>query len=70
MMHYKHVIFRIGNEFWLIFCRCGRKEERSRWDPQPHLPNTPQRMPPGYDGRDRSVMYNSNSESDRWNRER
>lgn len=27
-------------------------------------------MPPAYDGRDRGVMYNSNNESDRWNRER
>lgn len=34
----------------------------------PHLPNTPQRMPPNYDGRDRT-MYIA-GDTDRWRGER
>lgn len=33
--------------------------------PPPHLPNTPQRMPLNYDGRDRTI-YNSSGDTERW----
>lgn len=35
----------------------------------PHLPNTPQRMPSSYEGRDRTI-YGSGGDSDRWRGER
>lgn len=46
----------------------GRVRHNSGSHPQPpipaHLPNTPQRMPPNYDGRDRP-MYSA-SDAERW----
>lgn len=55
----------------LYLLRSGRgKDERSRWDSAipPLLPNTPQRMPLSYDGRDRTVY--SAADADRWRGER
>lgn len=49
--------------------RDGRVRHNSGTYSQPptasHLPNTPQRMPPNYDGRDRA-MYSNSGDTERW----
>lgn len=32
----------------------------------PHVPNTTQRMPSNYDGRDRTIYPNNSGDADRW----